>query len=217
MQSVDRSNMERKDRPWRDLFESHEERKILAALSALNWQPEASYSLLKELLSPIIHFAHFNSHSRWGLQIDSQEIRALALRFHSWMNQTQSWVKIQKELEQNGKPSSLKVLLSRCFARFRESTGLKTSAEKEPSYSARRTLLELPQPQILVSGEILDAFASLTSQLPKELRLPYQMHLEGLVDEEISALLDIDPKELQTTLKSAKTYMKDPGSWKNAS
>jgi len=162
---------------------------------------------------------HFNSHSRWGLQIDSQEIRTLSLSFMEWMLKTNAWIGVENRVLSKTPHSSLRVSLSRAFVRYQAASGLKTLGEREPSYSAKRSVLELPESHYLsqIGGAVLDAFSSLTSQLPEELRLPYQLHLEGLIDSEVATLLQIEPAELSLRIKQAKSYLKEPTSWKRAS
>ncbi|MEO5667831.1 MAG: hypothetical protein ABIR96_07230 [Bdellovibrionota bacterium] len=211
--------MKRVSSPWGELFGRKEERALLSSIKAKKWQPEASYSLLKELLNPLVQSLHFNSHSRWGLQTDSQEIRTLALKFLHWMLKNNEWGSVEARVGAKTRASSLQVCLSRCFVRFRSESGLKAASEREPSYSARRSLMELPDPQTLaqIGGAVLDAFASLTAQLPEALRLPYQLHLEGLVDDEIAALLDVEIHVLSERIRDAKSYIKEPAPWKRAS
>jgi hypothetical protein len=210
--------MKRPQGPWSELFGNKEDQRLLASLKAQKWQPDACYSFLKELLSPLVQSLHFNSHSRWGLQIESQEIRTLCLKFLGWMNQKNEWPAIEARLSAKA-PSSLLVCLSRSFVRFQAQTGIKKQLEREPSYSAKRTLLELPHSQTLsqIGGAVLDAFTSLTAQLPDDLRLPYQLHLEGLINPEISALLGIDESDVSTRINDAKNYLKGPATWKRAS
>jgi DNA-directed RNA polymerase specialized sigma24 family protein len=135
------------------------------------------------------------------------------------MNQKNEWPAIEARLGAKTASASLLVCLSRSFVRFQAQSGIKKQLEHEPSYSAKRTLLELPQPQMLsqIGGAVLDAFSSLTAQLPEDLRLPYQLHLEGLINEEISALLGIEESDLTVRIRNAKNYLKEPATWKKAS
>lgn len=205
--------------PWAELFGKKEEKSLLFSLRTQKWQPEACYSLLKEILNPLVQSLHFNSHSRWGLQIDSQEIRTLSMGFMEWMQKTNAWIVVENRVLSRTPSSSLRVSLSRAFVRYQAASGLKTLSEREPSFSAKRSMLELPESHYLsqISGAAMDAFTSLTSQLPEELRLPYQLHLEGLVDSEIAALLQIESEEINLRIQQAKSYLKEPTSWKRAS
>jgi DNA-directed RNA polymerase specialized sigma24 family protein len=135
------------------------------------------------------------------------------------MIQKNEWSAIEARLSAKSASASLIVCLSRSFVRFQAQSGIKKQLEREPSYSAKRTVLELPQPQTLsqIGGAVLDAFTSLTAQLPDDLRLPYQLHLEGLINEEISALLGIDESALTLRIQNAKNYLKEPATWKRAS
>lgn len=135
------------------------------------------------------------------------------------MNQKNEWPAIEARLGAKTASVSLLVCLSRSFVRYQAQSGIKKQLEREPSYSSKRTVLELPQPQMLshIGGALLEAFSSLTAQLPDDLRLPYQLHLEGLINEEISALLGIDESDLSTRIRNAKNYLKEPVTWKRAS
>jgi len=78
-------------------------------------------------------------------------------------------------------------------------------------------MLELPDPNPehihsqmhWITSPIMDAFASLTARLPMHLRLSYQLHLEGLLDGEISAILKLDPKEVSEHIRQAKLDLED--------
>jgi hypothetical protein len=209
--------------PWADLFGKKEDQRLLSCLKAQNWQPDTCYPLIRELLNPLVQSLHFNSHSRWGLQIESQEIRALSVKFLEWMRQKNAWSPIVERAANSKLGFSLSTSLSRNFLRFQDETGLKkrdlTVSDREPSYSAKRSMLELPNPQTLsqMGGAIMDAFSSLTAQLPDDLRLPYQLHLEGLLDEEISCLVGLEIPETKRRILNAKTFLKEPSTWKRAS
>ena len=74
-------------------------------------------------------------------------------------------------------------------------------------------MTELPQSRYLdgltqgMTSELLGAFASMTAQLPEDLRLPYQLHLEGLIDTEIANLLSTDEKLVARAIQNAKTLL----------
>jgi len=208
MQCVDREDMKRVSGPWTELFDSKADARLLASLKAQKWEPEACYSSLKEILNPLAQSLHFNSHSRWGLQIDSQEIRTLSLRFLAWMLKNNEWPALAASVRSSSAPASLRVRLSRCFVRFRSETGAKTRVEVEDSDS--RILSQ-------IGSAVLETFTVLSSKLPDPLRLPYQLHLEGLVDEEISALIGIDTFEVSQLINQAKKHLKEAPTWKQAS
>jgi hypothetical protein len=156
---------------------------------------------------------YFNSQSRWGIQSDSQEIRTYSLQFLIWMEKEGLWEQahsVQKT------PPHLMIFLSRKLFAFKKIHMPKnTSASSEPSYSARRTLLELPLPSAHIEAHLLDAFSALTQKLPQELRLSYQLHLEGLLNHEISHLLMLPENTVQQNIEKSKTLLTDPDSWRH--
>lgn len=174
-----------------------------------------SYTLLRERLERIISALHFSSQNRWGLQSDSQEIRALSQKFIGWMSKNSSWQRLLDASSQ--KPFSLDVFLSREWLRFAPSLPKRSSESSEPSYSAKRTLLELPLPATQMSAQVLDAFSSLTQKLPDELRLVYQLHLEGLLTNEIALVCSLNEELVQNRIILAKKWIQNPDKWRLAS
>lgn len=111
--------------------------------------------------------------------------------------------------------SDLFLSLSRLYLHFLRQ---KNDAEKvEPSYASKKALLELPQPLTVVSNEIMNALSSSTQALPDDCRFEYQLHLEGLFNEEISFLTKQSLSEVEKKINTAKGNMKNPNHWRNAS
>lgn len=103
---------------------------------------------------------------------------------------------------------SLPLALSRAYVRYRE--GLLSDKNVTRSHSGTRAFLELPPPAHMagpLSGVILDAFGSLAQTLPENLKLPYQLHLEGLLNKEIAALLLQNESEIQEAIHQAKDIL----------
>lgn len=178
-----------------------------------------AYNLLRERLEKLVSALHFSSQNRWGLQSDSQEIRALSQKFLFWMSQNQGMQRLQTNSTQA--PFSLDIFLSREWLRFADETLKKAPQNKEPSYSAKRTLLELPLPanqlSHQVSGQVMDTFASLTQHLPEECRLVYQLHLEGLLSHEVALVCEIPESKVLEKIAAAKKWIQNPDEWRIAS
>jgi DNA-directed RNA polymerase specialized sigma24 family protein len=192
-----------------------ENRELETLLKHKNFSNLDTYDLLRERLERIVSALHFSSQKRWGLQSDSQEIRALSQKFVSWMSKNSSWHRLHEASTQ--KPFSLDVFLGREWLRFAETQIKRSPHTNEPSYSAKRTLLELPLPVTQMSAQVLDAFSSLTQKLPEELRLTYQLHLEGLLVNEIAQVCELSEKEIQEKIVLAKKWIQNPDEWRIAS
>lgn len=114
-----------------------------------------------------------------------------------------------REAIRKGDKRSLPFALSRSYARFR--------AERQPrdntaSRSGTRSLLELPPPiagaGAPITEGLLDAFSSMALTVPEDCRLSYQLHLEGLLAEEIATLFNEDVGDVAKQIEKAKTWIK---------
>jgi hypothetical protein len=104
------------------------------------------------------------------------------------------WESVKKAWadEQQG-PWSLPFQLSRCYLRFRSSLEVISSGRTQVS-----GLLEA------MGGGIMDVFSMMTQELPKEIRSTYQLHMEGLLDHEIAAVLNIEEAFVKRNIRQAK-------------
>ncbi len=130
------------------------------------------------------------------------------LSFLEWMRRSNEWAQINDSWANSSGPWSLPLALSRAYFRYRESQVSDKNVTR--SHSGTRAYLELPPPahsQDPLSGAILDAFGSLTQSLPEQVRLPYQLHLEGLLDGEIAGVLSRNQKEVSDAIKVAKDLL----------
>jgi hypothetical protein len=196
-------------RSWQEWTE-RDDRSWLAALSARQWSTTDCHKSLKALLEPIVFSLHFSAHSRWGVQIPAGRLQEIMVAFLDWMRESKEWTRLSERWKASGDgPWSLPLALARSFVRYRETLPEeKTSAGQ----SGLRSLAELPSPlhetADLTSGAVIDAFASLAHQLPAGIRLSYQLHLEGLLDDEIAALLQLEPSVVSEHVTDAKALLR---------
>lgn len=79
---------------------------------------------------------------------------------------------------------------------------------------------KIENPQVLsmeqISCHILDSFGELTNLLPSEYRLPYQLHLEGLLSNEIASICECTETQIEKKIVRAKSWMQNPENWRDA-
>ncbi len=134
---------------------------------------------------------------------------------HGWQELSKSWH--SKDFVGT---YSLPLFLSRYFIRFREIQEQKAAQKQKKhsihnSYSAQRSMLELPSPGEMhriageLSGPILDAFSGLAHNVPEEHRLSFQLHLEGLLPQEISQLSGFPLSDVKRSITEAKRFIRE--------
>jgi hypothetical protein len=209
--------------PWQDRL-GEDCRPALKKLEAANWNPEVAYALFSRPLADVISSLHFNSHQRWGVQVDAEEIRHLSEEFLQWMNRAgrwEDWKSALEELPDAGPPETtvdrgpaewpLRYFLARFFVRFQKDLPLRSDFLKdEPSFSSKRSLLDLSQASELsrqMTESTMSAFASLTQRLPQKTRLAYDLHLEGLLDAEIAWISGTTAEEVESLVREAKEFL----------
>ncbi|MBS1982992.1 MAG: hypothetical protein JST16_02370 [Bdellovibrionales bacterium] len=195
------------DFPWSHWIQ-RDDRSWLKALSERQWSTEECHKSLGSMLESIVTSLHFSCHSRWGVQPSAERLSALVNEFLLWMKSSGEWTHIEKlwRALDHG-PWSLPLALSRAYFRFRE----ERHGEKEftRSESSARFLAELPAPQGVgvLTDSVMEAFSSLSQQLPENIRLSYQLHLEGLLDHEIAVLIAKKPAEIAEHVREAKAWL----------
>lgn len=144
------------------------------------------------------------------MQPSTRELKKLSLEFLDWMKSSQSWQTLHQDWKGSASgPWSLPFALNRHYLRFLFDLHPE-SRNRERSLTGERLLLDasdLENPGIntrLISNPILDAFASLTQRLEPELRLVYQLHLEGLLNDEIAAVLQLTEINVEKIISQAK-------------
>ena len=161
------------------------------------------------MLESLVTSLHFNGHSRWGIQPPPKLLQEIIMGFLTWMRESKEWTRLESDWRKAGGPWSLPLMLSRSFTRYRENELIKPAPES--SLLAARALLELPTPRNAsaapVTEALLDVFSSLTHHLPHAVRLPYQLHLEGLLDHEIAPLIGASAAEVTARIAEAKAQL----------
>ncbi len=127
------------------------------------------------------------------------------------MNRAARWEEMKSALSEAPTNAPVKYFLARYFVRFQKDLPLKGEFSKnQPSYSSKRSLLDMSQASDLsrqVAESTMSAFASMTQQLPQKNRLPYDLHLEGLLNNEIAWIINQDAKVVEALIKEAKEYL----------
>lgn len=139
----------------------------------------------------------------------------MSKEYLGWIKDQGLWQQLHDfwNLQTSG-PWSLPLFLATGYHEFVE-TQYPDLGVKESSLSYKRAIVEFstrsPSLSSRVVGDmaeqIVESFAAWTNTLPEELRLCYQMHLEGLLEHEIAPILGISPSEVASKIKSAKTVL----------
>lgn len=195
---------------WQEWID-RDDRALLKDLNNRQWSPHYAWKMLSPWLHSIVNSLHFGSHSNWGIPASEKDIKNLAFEFLTWMKNQGEWTQLLRRWTENlAGPWSLPFYCARAYLRFE--AAIHPQWRQEKSVSGQRQLLELPEPHSLdntkwITSPILDAFSSLTSRLPQDLRLSYQLHLEGLLNGEIAVILRRPEAEIAEHIQAAKAEL----------
>jgi hypothetical protein len=194
--------------PW-NCFLNRDDRALLRELSSHKWSSQYIIEKIPGIVFSALRSLHFSRSHRWGVAISIEKMRPIALHFLEWMRTQGEWEKCEKSWSKKSKgPWSLPFQIFRSYYRFRRAEYPK-GVKGEVSYSGQRSLLDLEGASLenVLTGPFLEAFSFITFSLPEPLQLPYQLHLEGLLPNEISKLLGIQPKKIDEAIDTAKEIL----------
>lgn len=190
--------------PWIESL-SDDAKPLLQKLRSQNWKTDHALSLLQEPLREVISSYYFSTQHRWGLQPDPEEIRHLSKDFLQWMEKSDQWKECWQSCQDWEGPWPLKYLLSRYFIRFLPTQQKRKESGRHPS--GERAWLEMSSINHIsseLSEGMLKAFSSLTQNLPPLERLIYELHLEGMLNNEIAWLLQLEESNVIENISNAK-------------
>ena len=194
--------------PWRS-FLQRDDRALLKDLSSHQWSPQYIIEKIPGIVFSALRSLHFSRSHRWGVAVSTEKMRPIALQFLEWMRTHGEWQKCENLWSKRGKgPWSLPFQVFRSYYRFRRSEYPK-GVKGEVSYSGQRSLLDIEGASLenALTGPFLEAFSFITFSLPEPLQLPYQLHLEGLLPNEISKILGIQSKKIDEAIHAAKEIL----------
>jgi hypothetical protein len=197
--------------PWAKQLEA-DAKKLFESLESQKWDPEHALSLFKGPLSDVISSLEFNSHHRWGLQADAEEIRHLSKEFLQWMESTQRWEDWRVAAKEFSGTWPVRFFLARDYLRFkkeRKETHLSESKNYRLAQRNAGNLSRLNELGENLSEQMLEAFSGLTQKLPKAIRLFYELHLDGLLNNEIAWLMDVEETAVAQGIAEAKEFLSD--------
>ncbi len=197
---------------WKDWLD-RDDRQCLVDLEEHKWSGPYTWKVFSPWLHSIVSSLHFGSQLSWGLQTSTKDIKILAFEFLAWLEEVKAWGELKHRWAHRTEGHfSIPFFMARAYLRFKAAAY--PDWKNQASASGQRQLLELPDPHFhretfsentkWISSPILDAFASLTSRLAPEIRLIYQLHLEGLLNGEIAAVLQCEEKEVVAAISAAK-------------
>ncbi|MEZ4813663.1 MAG: hypothetical protein R3A80_00450 [Bdellovibrionota bacterium] len=196
-----------KDHPW-SAFLSRDDRVLLKELSSTGWSSHKTLERIPGVVFAALRALHFSRSNRWGVAISVEKMRPLAIQFLEWMRTRGEWDRIhQKWSKKSRGPWSLPFQIFRSYYRFRRSE-FPRGVQGEVSYSGQKSLLSMEATlDKALAGPLLEAFSFVTFSLPEPLQLPYQLHLEGLLNNEISILLGKSSDEIDVLILDAKHHL----------
>ena len=205
--------------PWHEWID-RDDRSWLDSLALKKWDTNFCQKSLHPLLEPIVTSLEFGSHSRWGLQAPKDELRALENNFLGWMKSSSEWTVLQQNWsEEEMGPWSLPLTLTRSYMRFHSKSWNAFAPKKSrpspsplqlygtgythPGYEFGSEGLDQA-----LSAPILEAFNVMVEEIPiGPVRLVYQLHLDGLINEEISELMGLQLDIVEAHLAEAKSHI----------
>lgn len=144
---------------------------------------------------------HFSGYARWGTTPSKSSLDALGREFTDWLGSSGEWefLRAAWRADKTG-PWSLPLFLTRAYDRFREARYPDSLRGRDiPGGTGRG-----PDTAAELSSAIHDAFVAITQRLPERCQLSYQLHLEGLLNTEIAALLNLQLGEVEEHIAEAK-------------
>ncbi len=155
--------------------------------------------LLSPLLHPIVTSLSFSSHNRFGLPTSGKDLKRYVAEFLIWMKASGDWQAVGDAWSADDEgPWSLPFVLLRSYLRYRQ--------QLFPSVNERHANGVIDDIH-LIASPIMDAFVHLSHRLPDPYRLSYQLHLEGLLNEEIESLLKLPTGTSQKHIDEAKELL----------
>ncbi len=196
-----------KSHPW-GAFLNRDDRMLLKELSAAGWSSHKVIERVPGIVFAALRSLHFSRSNRWGVAVSVDKMRPLAMNFLEWMRTRGEWERIHQKWSKKSKgPWSLPFQIFRSYYRFRRAE-FPTGVQGEVSYSGQRSLLDMEAPlDKALTGPFLEAFSFVTFSLPEPMQLPYQLHLEGLLNDEISILLSKPKAEVEGLISDAKEHL----------
>lgn len=143
------------------------------------------------------------------------ETNRIISEYLSWINDQGLWIALNDCWSKQAEgPWSIPLFLAASYSEFLTSQYPDLSS-KESSISFRKAIVEYssssPVPSNRVMGNIaeqlVESFTAWTNTLPSDLRLTYQLHLEGLLNHEISGLLSIHENEVEKRILKSKSEL----------
>jgi hypothetical protein len=195
-----------KTHPWA-AFLNRDDRALLRELAAVNWASHKVMERIPGMVFAALRSLHYSRSNRWGVAVSVDKMRPIASQFLEWMRTRGEWDRVEAKWSKKNKNWSLPFQIFRSYYRFRRSE-FPRGINGEVSYSGQRSLLDTNAPlERAITGQFLEAFSFVTFSLPEPLQLAYQLHLEGLLSNEISMLLCKSQKEVDQLIAEAKNHL----------
>jgi hypothetical protein len=154
------------------------------------------------LLMDIVTSVEYQSHSSFGGGTPIESVKSLAEKFWLYLVESQSLESLRNQWRQdNVGPWSLQFYFLRRLPAFLHRGKSHFISTDTPDSQEFLGVLE---------KSLLEAFQRMTETLPlkNHTRLIYQLHMEGLVDSEISTLIGVTKLQVKKSLSYAKLKLK---------
>lgn len=190
-------------------FLIRDDRKVLAKIQSSGFSKSVVTDLVRSHVFAAIRSLHFSRSNRIGVDVPKDSLMFLSEQFIKWLHDKDEWSKLDElwSKDKNG-PWSMPFFIHRSYYRFRRET-FPQGVKGEVSFSGQRSYLELDGSFAGLTAPILEAFSFVTQAIPEPFRLYYQLHLEGLLNHEIAAVLNCDVKIVREKIAQAKEFLED--------
>jgi hypothetical protein len=161
---------------------------------------------------------HFGSQKTSALTLLPNEVSRISKEYLGWLKDQDLWQELSTCWSaQTQGPWSIPLFLATGYSEFMASQ-YPDIGGKESSLSYKRAIVEYstrtqgPSNRVVgaMAEQIVESFAAWTNTLPDELRMVYQLHLEGLLENEIGGILGINPNEVYRRIEAAKAELGIP-------
>lgn len=161
---------------------------------------------------------HFGSQKTSALTLLPNEVSRISKEYLGWLKDEALWQQLATLwAKQTRGPWSIPLFLATGYHEFLH-TQYPDLGVKESSLSYKRAIVEystnthIPSNRVVgaLAEQLVESFTAWTNTLPEELRTTYQLHLEGLLEHEIGAILELEPSDVHKKIQAAKAALGIP-------
>jgi hypothetical protein len=206
--------------PGWEIVKNDDHRSLLSKIVSSKASMDIVYQLCSPWLHLIVEELHFGSQKTSALTLLPNEVSRISKEYLSWLKDVELWQQLSDHWStQTRGPWSMPLFLATGYQEFLV-TQYPDLGVKESSLSYRRAIVEystksnIPSNRVVgaLAEQLVESFTAWTNTLNDTLRTCYQLHLEGMLENEIGAILELDPEEVHRRIQAAKAELGIPHS-----